>query len=609
MRKSLVLAIVGCAAVGAGCTANSYTRSADRQVQEILRDRTRTTVGYEPDVDTASTIDPTPSRRAYQKIPVTPLTPRIASALEPARIVVPFVPSGPPAPSSEPAAQTMPDPYRQQRMAQPGADSIVMGPPSPQAQETRLDLFGVLRYGVQHSPAYQSEMENLYLSALDVTLARHLFEPRPFANLGLSYTGGQADVDYRSALSATASAGIRQQLPYGGEIVAQGLVGFVNTLSGNVADGESAELALQGSLPLLRGAGMTNLEPLISSERRLIYQIRSFELYRRNFVVSLSQQYFNLLTLQQRVVNRQLNRQNLSILTEQTQALYEAGKISFLEVQQSLQSLLGAESSLIDEQESYQTAVDAFKIVLGMPIEVELGIVPVELDLDIPQISPAHAVELAMKYRLDLQTAADQIEDSQRSVAVAKNALLPNLNLTGGVNVGNRAGRPLVDLDSRTLTYNAGLSLDLPLDRVAERNTLRRQLISLQRSVRNLDQQQSQAAVAARDALRSIRSAQQNLRIQQLGIELAQRRLDYAHQRLIDGKAQARDLVEAQSSLLSAQDAYDRAKASLQNSILRFLNATGTLRVDPQAGALGRVMDRGADRQADRQVVGENRPG
>ncbi len=79
-----------------------------------------------------------------------------------------------------------------------------------------------------------------------------------------------------------------------------------------------------------------------------------------------------------------------------------------------------------------------------------------------------------------------------------------------------------------------------------------------------------------------------------MGIDLARRRLDYANELLKEGKTTARELVEAQSSLLSAQDAFDQAKASLQISVLQFLEATGTLRVDPRAGALGLAMDRAA---------------
>ena len=54
----------------------------------------------------------------------------------------------------------------------------------------------------------------------------------------------------------------------------------------------------------------------------------------------------------------------------------------------------------------------------------------------------------------------------------------------------------------------------------------------------------------------------------------------------------SRDVTDAQSSLLSAQDAYDRAKANLQVQILTFLRQIGTLRVDPAVGTLGKAMDR-----------------
>ena len=43
---------------------------------------------------------------------------------------------------------------------------------------------------------------------------------------------------------------------------------------------------------------------------------------------------------------------------------------------------------------------------------------------------------------------------------------------------------------------------------------------------------------------------------------------------------------------LRAQDAYEQARAQMQIQILRFLRDTGTLRVDPGAGAIGIAMDR-----------------
>src|SRR5205823_5388680 len=144
----------------------------------------------------------------------------------------------------------------------------------------------------------------------------------PFANVGLEYTGGQSSVDYRSALTATTTVGVKQQLPYGGEVTAQALVKFVDAIHGNIDQGESADLALTASVPLLRGAGMVNLEPLISSERTLVYQVRSFETYRRSFAVDIASQYFALLAEQQGIANRMQNYATLASLLERARALF-----------------------------------------------------------------------------------------------------------------------------------------------------------------------------------------------------------------------------------------------------------------------------------------------
>ena len=69
-----------------------------------------------------------------------------------------------------------------------------LGPPAPGPQPHQFDLFQSLQYACQHGRDYSDQMENLYIFTLDVTLQRHLFEPRPFAGGSLLYNGGQKDV-------------------------------------------------------------------------------------------------------------------------------------------------------------------------------------------------------------------------------------------------------------------------------------------------------------------------------------------------------------------------------------------------------------------------------
>jgi outer membrane protein TolC len=612
VRTHCLVSLALLAAVG-GCSPEAYRRSADAQVYGILAQRKKAVLDYQPETAVETPDEVVVPKRAYATIPATPVPPRSRPPVRtPPPVELHFGALGPEKKwLGLPVPEEVVQPSSSSSAINPELDGtasnpFVYGPPSPHQPTNRLDLFRCIEYGVRHSRRYQDQTEALYGSALDVTLERHLLSPRPFAQVGANYTGGQGDVDYRAAVAVTGSAGVRQRLPYGGEIVAQALVQFVNALTDSAESGEPASVALSGSLPLLRGAGMINLEPLIGAERELVYQVRAFEDFRRQFAVDISRSYFNTLARQQAVRNRQLNYENLAVLTERTRALFAAGKISFLEVQRAEQALLQAENSVIAAREDYQNALDTFKITLGMPVSEELAIIPVALELDMPDIEGPDVLEAAHRYRLDLQTARDRIDDARRGVDNARNGLLPGLDLTAQAQAANRPDDPARKLDSRTLTYSAGATLDLPIDRLSERNAYRRALVAFERARRGFEELQDRVTANVQEDVRSIRTAQSSLRIQQESIALAERRLDLASELLRQSGAggagraggntprpDARDLVEAQTSLLQAQDTYEQARADLQVQVLQFLRDTGTLRVDPSAGLIGSAMNVG----------------
>jgi outer membrane protein TolC len=179
-------------------------------------------------------------------------------------------------------------------------------------------------------------------------------------------------------------------------------------------------------------------------------------------------------------------------------------------------------------------------------------------------------------------------------VSNAKNGLLPDLSFTAQAQAGNSPDTPASHFNNNATSYSAAVDLDLPLDRLQERNVLRRSLITLERAERSYDQLKDQVAADARNALRSMRSAEISLEIQRRGIDLARLRLENANELLRLGTLAGdnRDVVDAQQALLRAQDAFEQAKANLQIQVLTFLRSTGSLRVDPNAGAIGSALDR-----------------
>ena len=599
-RTCLILLAAVAPAV-AGCSPSWYRQNADRQVYPIVKDRELKSLEYAPQVVAADTVPTTRPRSDFDVLPTTLIPPPQLPPIEPDVLKLGAAPLGPSLAQLTPATQPA-DPQAQDADFSTGEDAVrrvtreelIFGPPVTVDEVLRLGLFDSLKFAVDHSRGYRDQMEQVYLTALDVTLQRHLFRPRPFANVSETVNGNRRDPGFNAALSSVVNAGVRQQLPYGGEIVASALVSFVDVLQGNLADGESAQLALTATVPLLRGAGWVNLEPLIQQERALVYAVRDFEFFRRNFAVQVASDYFSLLTRQQAIRNRFLRFRNAQDLLDRTEALFAAGRINALEVQRSITQLLDAENGLNETQAGYEGQLDNFKISIGLNVERPLSILPQQVTTADPDVaSEAKVIDVALRYRLDLQTSRDQVADARRLVGVQANNLLPDLNFVGSGTLGNRNGLAASSLDSRAFDYSAGLQLNLPLDRLAERNAYRASLVNLQRTVRAVESLGERVKADVRSAIRGIRLARETLLIQQKNIETARQRLDFANELLIIGRSDdSRDVVEAQNALLSAQDQYEQARANLQIQILQFLRDTGTLRIDPAAGTLGKAVER-----------------
>ena len=124
---------------------------------------------------------------------------------------------------------------------------------------------------------------------------------------------------------------------------------------------------------------MVNLEPLIASERDLVYQVREFEEFRRSFVVNIASSYFCLLAHAAGRHQPSAERAPPSSCSPSAPARFDAagqlGRQGFLEVQRSLQSWLQAEATLIDAEENLPQLARRVQVTLGMPVDEPLDIV------------------------------------------------------------------------------------------------------------------------------------------------------------------------------------------------------------------------------------------
>ncbi len=290
-----------------------------------------------------------------------------------------------------------------------------------------LNLENAVRIALLHSPEYQQQVEQLYLSALQVSAERFQFDTQFFGGAQTFLTadgrnrrgaGGESSTRFEVGTNSNGPRGLALQRSFatGGELVAGVANSIVWELSG--PNSQSATTVFDFTLlqPLLRGAGRDRvLENLTFSERALLANVRSFERYRRSFYLNITVGratestlrsggftaaglsnsiatvngsgfsanaggYLGLLQTELQIRNLQENiaRQTEFLLVledtliEQLTKIPEEGEADAivsqrLQIAQARSSLLTSQSQLINNQATYQRSVDTFLRSLGLP--------------------------------------------------------------------------------------------------------------------------------------------------------------------------------------------------------------------------------------------------
>jgi len=456
-----------------------------------------------------------------------------------------------------------------------------------------LDLVESLEIASENSREYRRQREALYLAALDLTLERWRFTIQENGSLGAQFARLGSNTD---ELSADGGATLTRLLGSGALIVGDvGLGIFRNLASGDDWDVVS-NVGLSITQPLLRGYGREIVEePLTQAERDVVYEVRSYERFRRSFAVDVATQLYRILQQADVVTNERANIEDLKLLRERNEELAAAGRLSDIQVDQARQNELRSRDRLISQEQRYESLLDNFKLFLGLPIQSPLTCDPAELErleqaLDFTFDRPEEElVELALAERLDYRTTLDQVADAERAVRITEDALRTGLDLNVDVNLRSEEGRPL-ELSRDDSTLGVGLDMDLPVDRLPQRNAYRAAQIALQVAQRAAEEEADLIRTALRARLRDAVASRETFEIQRGAVMLAERRVESARLRLDAGRADTRDILEAQQDLVDAQNAATAALIDHRLAQLALFRDLEVLRVDETGVSVDRAL-------------------
>ena len=438
-----------------------------------------------------------------------------------------------------------------------------------------LDLNQALALATIHSRELQTKRDNLYKSGLSLLGTKRDFSIELTGTLDYIFN---SSIDNEDSNNGSLRFNASRILPTGGTVALSGnsnidSLSFTNRSSTTYDN----YLGLRIDQPLLAGAGYNaSHESLIQAKRDMTYSLREFALDRQEFSVRIMSRFYDLLIQKAVLENTSANVKQSTQLRERSEAMFRVQRAPSIDVLRAKQQELSSINQLSKTEAEFDIQLRRFLLDLGMPIEQE-AIITGEIP-EVTNIAQDEATYLtsAKQRRLDLQTATDKVEDSQRRIKQARNLLRPKLNLYGEVGMTAEETESLSDQELKD-NYGAGITLEIPFDLRDERDALKKASLDLDADVRTLASKTDEVSLEVMDNFTTLKFLRESVKIEKMNIDIAIKRAKNAMFLFKNGDLLNRDVVEAENELLDARNAYVRVLAQYEIQRIELLRNSGTL--------------------------------
>jgi outer membrane protein len=485
---------------------------------------------------------------------------------------------------------------------------------NPDAQELHLDI--------------RNDVLNLTLDqAVEIALRRNLALVlqryiRNEARLGITQALGQYDLGlsgllqyssqkesgiiaeedgFSSATTAEWKVGLNQLTPSGATVgvtwdnLRQAIVGIPGEIPSTTI--YTPQLTLNLTQPLLKGFGSAVTdEPILLAQNTSNVNRATFELQAITVSVQVIDDYWNLVNAREQLVVAQESLQLARDLNERNRIQVQVGTLAPLEIVQSEAAIATREQGIITAQQAIGDAADALRLALNLPpgdlwhLEI-LPTTPPETPSI--QINLQESIDTAIANRVEVQSEALNVDRAKIVDKVAKNSLLPSLNLVSSYNVSGASssyGPSLGQLSQGDFPgWTVGLQLTYPLQNRAARAAKAIAELDVNRFGWELDQEKRQVLMEVRKAVRGIDTAEKVIVAAHASRQFQEKNLDAEKKRYENGMSTSFLVTQIQDQLTQAKQAevnavvgYRTALAEYYRSIGKLVPELGITIVDPK---------------------------
>ena len=381
----------------------------------------------------------------------------------------------------------------------------------------------------------------------------------------------------------------QQRLPWtGGTVTASALMRstFDNATGPDISPfPRTSDLRLVLTQPLLRGFGPNaTFYDLRSGRRGREGQERQYELGRQRLAVDVARSYYQVIQQRQLQAVARQSLERSESLQHASEARLEVGLVSKLDVYRAELQASQAQESMVRAEASLQAELERFRTLLGLspvdPLQPQSAALPEDVS---GAVDPVEVLtQRALENRLDLVETREEVGDARRAASLARQNLLPQLDLNVGVTQfgnGTTFGNAISSADRRVSVY---LSTSYPLERSTEATSKAVAELDLSSRERTLRQRQLDVEAEVRTAVRELERIRKSIELQKKGVQVAEQQRRLATLRYQRGLASNFDVVDAEGSLVVARSALVGLLTSYQVARIDLMRITGTLNVETE---------------------------
>jgi outer membrane protein len=359
----------------------------------------------------------------------------------------------------------------------------------------------------------------------------------------------------------------------------------------------SSGLNFQFTQPLLRnGWFAANRGPIVVARRNLEVSRAAFAAEVNNNVLQAVNQYWAVVQARGNLDVAQDSMSAAEATYKRDKRALELGALPPLDIYRSESQVASRRVQVIQTEYALKQAEDQFRLTIGADQDPYFQALDLELtekaapEGELRTIDTGTALQQALKKRPEFDAAHSALARDEMQIRVARNHLLPQLDLMGlytsngvGGTGFNETGQPISSswinqiFGFKYPTYEAQITLSLPLKNRAAKAEMGAALVTRHSDLYSERQVQEQVTLDVSNAVHQLEQAKLSIAAGKEALDLAQKTTAAEQRKYELGSSTIFLVLEAQTELAAAQESLLQAEVGYQMAVALVDHATGEL--------------------------------